>query len=148
MMHKFYELLSDVKIYIAMTLVPFVQKFYGPSWQLMGIIIFSALADCYIGYLKNKRVKQEKFQTGKLLNKLKQISVVFFVLTLANVNDPFFIHLGFNKYTMGINVCVVYGIWQFLHTLENTTTWLPQEVKDNIKAKIKEKMGLNHEDKQ
>lgn len=146
MLHKLSELFSDVKIYIALSLMPFVEKFYGPAWQLMGIILISALADCFMGYLKNKRKYNEKFKTGRLLDKLKQIAVVFFVLSLANFNDPFFMHLGFKKYTMGVNVCVVYGIWQFLHTLENTTAWLPEEVKDSIKNKIKEKLGIKQDE--
>ena len=148
MINKLIELLTDIKIYIAMSLLPFVERFYGPAWQLMGIILLSAMADVWIGYLKNKRTKQEKFKLSRILEKFKQIGAVLFILTLANINDPFFMHLGFNKFTMGVNVCVVFGIWQFLHTLENTTAWLPEEVKDGIKKKIKEKLGLNNEDKE
>lgn len=139
-----YKFLSDVKVWIALTLLPFFQNFYGPSWSLMGIIFTSALADIVVGYLKNKRLKQEKFKLARVLEKLKQIGAVFFVLTLANFNDPFFMHYGFNRFTMGVNVCVFFGIWQFLHTLENLTQWLPDEVKESIKNKIKEKLSLNN----
>lgn len=148
LIHNTINFFTDIKTYLALSLVPFIQGFYGPAYDLAIIIFITAFADVLMGYLKDKKVNNAKFSLKKLANKGKQFGSLMLILTLAIYNDPFFCHMGLNKYAIAITVCVTFGNWQFLRILANVSMYLPQEIKAEIKKRLMIKFGLREETKE
>jgi phage-related holin len=133
------KLITDVKSYIALGLA-LVESFYGTTYPLIGSLFILGLIDVAVGYFKNRKLKKEKFNPTKIWGKFNQGTTFLVAVTAAVLSDHFFQHYGMRAFWVAETVCSAFGIYQFLHIIENLGH-LGFPIVDTLKAMLKKRMG-------